>query len=71
MTQKDVYDILKELGGSATTKQISQRAKDKFPRYALWSYVGFVLRKLERNGYVARAGEEGNMIVWKIVGDYS
>jgi 5-deoxy-D-glucuronate isomerase len=68
--QKEVYDILKEMGGTATTKQISQKAKDLFPQYALWSYVGFTLRKLGKNGYVSRVKKEDQQITWKIIRDY-
>lgn len=52
MSQEEVYKILKELGGIATQKQIKQRAKEKFPSFSLFQYVGNRLRKLERNGYV-------------------
>lgn len=70
MSQKEVYRILKELGGMATTKQISQRAKDKFPRCSLWSYVGHTLRRLEKKGYVAKVPYENRQVLWKIVSEY-
>ena len=31
MSQEDVLEILKELGGSATQKEIKDRAKSKYP----------------------------------------
>jgi Fe2+ or Zn2+ uptake regulation protein len=69
MSQEAIYLILKELGGKATTKQISEKAKEKYPNFALWSYVGNRLKKLEKNGYVKRdvAGKE---IVWSITTTY-
>ncbi|MEM2507679.1 MAG: hypothetical protein QXF61_11620 [Nitrososphaeria archaeon] len=69
MSQKEVYEILKELGGEATTKQISQKAKEKFPNLSLYLYVSNRLRKLEKNGYVKRVIKDGK-IVWKIVAEY-
>ena len=50
MSQAEVYKILKELGSQATTRQISDRAKVKFPRLSLYMYVYNRLRKLEKKG---------------------
>lgn len=69
MSQKEVYDILKSLGGEATTKQISDAAKQKFPDLTLHTYVHNRLRKLEKNDYVERRTEE-NHVVWRIVAEY-
>ena len=70
MSQEEVYKILEGLGGTATTKQISRRAKEKFPKYALWSYVGHILRKLKKNGYVIKVPGEGRQVLWKIIREY-
>ena len=70
MSQHEVYLILKELGGEATPRQIRERAKEKFPEYSLWQYVGDRLTKLERNGYIKRRMEDGELI-WKIVEEWA
>lgn len=67
MSQYEVYKIIKELGGSATTKQISQIAKEKFPQYTLSKYVGNRLKKLEVKGYIKKTINEDNEIVWEII----
>lgn len=70
MSQEEVYKILKELGGIATQKQIKQRAKEKFPSFSLFQYVGNRLRKLERNGYVVSFTSNKGETTWKIIQDY-
>ncbi len=52
MSQKTVYELLKELGGKATVKQISELALKKYPEYSLHSYVGNRLHKLANWGYI-------------------
>ena len=69
MSQKEVYDIIKELGGEATYREIKRRAKEKFPNLTLWQYVTDRLKKLEKNGYVIKI-KRGNEVVWKIVEEY-
>lgn len=69
LSQREVYLILKELGGEATTKQISLRAKEKFPTLSLHAYVNNRLVKLEKNGYVQRT-REGRNTLWKIIAEY-
>lgn len=71
MSQLEVYKILKELGGKATTRQISDRAKVKFPNLALHTYVYDRLRKLMKKGCVTRTRNENDYIVWKIVAEYA
>jgi len=70
MGLEDVYGILCELGGVATTKQISQKAKERFPDCALWSYVGHTLRKLQTQGYVTKTQLEDRQVLWKVIDDY-
>jgi uncharacterized membrane protein len=69
MSQKEVYEIIKELGGEATYREIKRRAKEKFPNLTLWQYVTDRLKKLEKKGYVIKI-KRGNEIVWKIVEEY-
>jgi hypothetical protein len=54
MSQTDVYEILKELGGEARYKDIKDRAKMKYPNRTLYTYIGDRLRKLERKKIVKR-----------------
>jgi sugar-specific transcriptional regulator TrmB len=68
MSQREVFIILKELGGEATTKQISGVAKNKFPKYSLHAYVYDRLRRLEKKGYVKRSCEEPQK--WIIVEEF-
>ena len=52
MSQEDVLSILKELKGEATTKEIKELAKEKYPERTLYLYVLNRLKKLERNDKV-------------------
>jgi len=61
MSQEDVKNILKELKGEATTKEISDYARKKYPDRTLYLYVLNRLRKLERNKEVKFEGAK-----WKI-----
>lgn len=69
MSQEDVYRILKELGGMATSAEIKARAKEKFPDRTLFLYVGNRLRKLETKKVVKAVRREGRSYLWKIVGN--
>jgi hypothetical protein len=69
LSQEEVYFILKELGGTASSKEIADRAKQKFPTLSLWSYVNKRLLQLEKKGYV-QADRKGLMNVWKIIKAY-
>ena len=63
MSQKVVFALLKELGGRATVRQISELARKRYPDDTLYSYVGNRLRKLQNWGYVKR-NSDGS---WEIV----
>ena len=58
MSQEDVLEIIKELGGRATTSQIVQRAKAKFPTRTLHMYVVNRLKKLEKWGVLSSEAVE-------------
>ena len=62
MSQEDVMHILKELKGKATTKEIRDKARRKWPERTLYLYVLNRLKKLETNKLVEKNGE-----TWKIV----
>jgi len=64
MSQQDVFKILKDLGGEATTKQIREMAKKRYPYSTLYSFVTNRLRKLEKRGYVK---QDRTKKTWKIV----
>jgi hypothetical protein len=49
MSQEDVLNILKELGGEATTDEIREAVKKKYPTRTLSLYLLNRLRKLEIN----------------------
>ncbi|MBC7091341.1 MAG: hypothetical protein H5T50_05465 [Nitrososphaeria archaeon] len=66
MSQEEVYKIIKELGGEATTQEIKERAKEKFPNYSLYLYVSNRLKKLEKWGIIKKT-EKGT---WKIIKNY-
>lgn len=61
MSQEDVLKILKDLKGEATTKEIQEVAKKKYPERTLYLYVSNRLKKLERNNQIKKEGER-----WKI-----
>ena len=61
MSQEDVLEIIRELGGEATTKEIKERAKRKYPERTLFMYVLNRLKKLEMSNKVEKRGEK-----WKI-----
>ena len=61
MSQEDVLEIIKELGGEATTKEIKERAKKKYRERTLYLYVLDRLKKLERNKIIEKNGEK-----WKL-----
>lgn len=69
MSQKAIYELLKELGGRATGHEISKLAKERFPEYALYTYVSNRLKKLEKNGYV-RKDKEGYWVITDDIPDY-
>lgn len=52
MSQEDILEILKELGGVATLKDIIKRAKEKYPNRSLDLVAGRRLRALRGWGQV-------------------
>ncbi len=72
MSQFVVYMILKELGGKATTRQIKERALEKFPDLTLYSYVRNRLNKLKKKGFVRNypTKNDKNELVWEIIAEW-
>lgn len=54
MTQEDIRWLLDELGGKATVEEISTLAKEQFPDRSLHTYVGQLLRRLEKKKFVTQ-----------------
>jgi len=63
MSQKAVYELLQELGGRATVKEIRALALKRYPDFTLYHYVSNRLQKLQKGGYV-RHKRDGT---WEIV----
>ncbi|MCP8306681.1 MAG: hypothetical protein H3Z49_06240 [archaeon] len=63
MSQKLVYELLKELGGKAFPKQIKELAKKKYPKHSLYLYIYDRLHRLEKWGYVQK-NSDGS---WSII----
>lgn len=66
MSQKEIFIILKELGGRATTEEIKDCAKEKFPKFILYTYVTDRLKKLKKSGYVEKTTRK-NDVIWKLI----
>ena len=66
MSQKIIYDLLKELGGNAFTSDISKLAKQKYPDATLHTYVYHRLRDLKKWGLIKK-NTDGS---WSIVEEY-
>ncbi len=62
MTQEDVRRLLDELGGQATVEEVSTRAREKFPERTLHTYVGQLLKRLEKKGFV----NNGEKKTWEL-----
>jgi len=54
MSQTAVLELLRDLGGTATSGQIRTAAREKYPADSLSTYVVKRLRKLQIHGMVER-----------------
>ena len=63
MSQKIILQLLRELGGRATRKQIADLARKKYPDATLYSYVGLPLRRLQRWGLVDFDGRTKEWVI--------
>jgi len=61
-----VFKLLKELGGRASSRNISELAKKRYPDLSLHKYVHTRLNALAKWGYVKRNPDR----TWQIVGEY-
>lgn len=64
MSQRIVLELLKELGGKAKTREISNLAKIRYPESCLYEFVGHKLERLASWGYVHHDRING---IWYIV----
>ena len=69
MSQYKVYKIILELGGKASTGEIRELARKKFPDATLFMYVNNRLNKLEKKGIVKRIITNSTSY-WEIIDDY-
>jgi transcription initiation factor TFIID TATA-box-binding protein len=58
MTQEDVRQLLSKLDGQATVEEISTCAKTTYPNRSLHTYVGQLLRRLEKKDFVTNVGNK-------------
>lgn len=70
MSQADVYEILKSLGGEATVAEIRTIAKKKFFG-TLFLYITDRLKKMEKQGIVKKNSSNGKITKWKIIREFS
>jgi hypothetical protein len=63
LSQKVVLELLMELGGRATSKQISQLALERYPEDTLHTYVSNRLRKLANWGLVRHNSDD----TWEVI----
>lgn len=68
MSQDEVMNIIRELGGKATSAEIRKRAKEKFPDATLYQYIADRLHKLEGKKVIARR-KKNNEDLWVIIRD--
>jgi hypothetical protein len=64
LSQRIVLELLKELGGTAKTRDISKLARSKYPDSCLYEFVGHKLERLASWGYVYNDRING---IWSIV----
>ena len=64
MSQRIVLELLKELGGKAKTREISNLAKIRYPESCLYEFGGHKLERLASWGYVHHDRING---IWYIV----
>jgi len=48
LSQKKIYEIIKELGGTATPTEIKKLVRIKYPDASLHDYVYYMLQNLKR-----------------------
>jgi len=65
MSQADVLQILKNLGGKASSSEIIQEAKREFPHRSLHSHITMRLKALERRKLVLKE-DTADGILWKV-----
>ena len=66
MGQKEIYQILQELGGTAFPKDIKKLAYEKYPDASLHDYIYHLLKKLNNWGLVKK-NPDGS---WTILEEY-
>jgi hypothetical protein len=71
MSQEVVYNVLKELGGKATSAQIRAVIAKRYPTSTFDRYVSNRLRQLQKKDIIKLVTQQGkkksSVFVWKIV----
>lgn len=66
MSQRKVYDLVRSLGGEATTPEIKEAAIAEYPRASLHKYATNRLNSLEGWGFISKHESEDGPTVWRI-----
>lgn len=69
VSQREIYALLRELGGDASRDELKAAAKEKWPRLSLYQYVHVPLKRLVTWGYVEQYEVDGKRR-WRIIRDY-
>jgi hypothetical protein len=52
MSQEDIFNVVKKLGGKATLEEIRDYVKKEYPTRTLHMYIPIRLRQLEKNDFI-------------------
>ena len=70
ISQSDVFNIIKELGGHATANEIKDRIKEKYPDYTIYTTkFEDKLLKLDIKGLIKFKFNPYGQIIWYIAND--
>lgn len=77
MSQEDVRRLLVTLGGEASLKELSDLARERYPKRSLHAYLGERLKSMERKEIVEKSDDKTS--VWRLtesglqnkIGDFS
>lgn len=65
MSQDDTLRLLKEMGGEATSIEIREKAKKKYPKRALYMYISLRLKRLYERGIIDKIVVD-KRVSWRI-----
>lgn len=70
MSRLLIFRMLRQLGGTATTKQIRDAARKMYPHKTLWRYVSNRLKVLEEQGFISSEKKPKRRRIWTIKRDF-